>query len=208
MNKKIISGILLLIFSTGTINLNASLTEKFAAIKQKVKNSIQKVTLKDALTYTALVGVGIAVIVQSRRLNKHKVAIDYLHTEINKQLTVVWQTFNTYNNTIESLKKDSRSIQDCINKTTELIKEARIFGLYPHTDVEEKDGQRITRTVIPVYEQLKQMWQQINQINDLKNQIQQLRVPRQENLQSEQNKSQEEPPKQTPEGLKNRRRKK
>ncbi|TET06869.1 hypothetical protein E3J79_00725 [Candidatus Dependentiae bacterium] len=91
MSKKIVLGILLLIFSTGTINLHASLTEKVATIRQKIKNSIKKVTLNDVLDYTAkaaIVVIGVALIVERRQ---RKTEIDIIYFSLSNH------TFKIFN---------------------------------------------------------------------------------------------------------------
>ena len=99
MSKKIILGILLPIFSTGTINSHVSWTEKVTPIKQRVKNSIKKVTLKDALDYTfkaAVVVIGVAWVVERRH---RKTQVNDIYKSLNKQ-------FFTFNNLVNQLEKE------------------------------------------------------------------------------------------------------
>lgn len=98
MNKKIVLEILLLIFSTGTINLHASLAEKVALIRQKVKNSIEKVILKDAIGCTALALIGVALIVERRQ---RKIEVRNIYKAIQDQLLLI----NTLDNRLCELKE-------------------------------------------------------------------------------------------------------
>lgn len=79
ISKKIVSVISLFIFSTVTMDLQGLWTEKFAAIKQRVKSSFERITFKDTIDYTtkvALVVVGITVIVELRSLHHKLKEID------------------------------------------------------------------------------------------------------------------------------------
>ena len=160
MSKKIVSGILLLIFSTSTINLPASWSEKVATIRQKVKNSIKKVTLKDALDYTFKAAVVVALIVEWRH---QKEQFKFLHETFNKSA----DAFNknaTVMKAHEEEIKNMRGNQIGLKKIQEFLAEAHKCLAYPHTEIEEKDGQIKTQTVIPIYQHLDLIRQQINQI--------------------------------------------
>lgn len=202
MNKKIVSGILALIFSIGTINLHASLTGKAVLIRQKVKNSIEKITLKDVLTYTALVGVGVTLIVGW----KHQKELREIRKIWDKNLREIRSLIKPFESDVAAMRGNLIA-QQTLHKT---IVALRNSGLYPRTEImEEKDDKIITQTIFSIEDQLVRMWQQINQIQGQLNKLYQ-QVDQSNNQIQPSVKSQESPQSnqsKNPEGQKPRRKK-
>jgi len=147
--------------------LHASLTEKVATIRQKIKNSIKKVTLNDVLDYTAkaaIVVIGVALIVECRH---RKEQFKLIRDALNEGATRIESLINPFLKRMASFENEVSTIRGNLigqEKIAQFIAEARECLAYPHTEVQEKDGRIITQTFMPIQRQLDKIWKDINQI--------------------------------------------